>query len=570
MRWTYTPFPADEVAELGRAAGVSPVLAELLLRAGLNEPALAGKFLRPALAELQDPFLLRNLTLAVERLRQAIARSEEIVVLGDYDVDGVSSTALLVSILRRFGLNPRFVVPRRMEDGYGLSRSAIDRALEQGVPQLFIALDCGTNSHEEVAYLKSRQVDVLVIDHHRSKEKALEHVLLINPHVHGAEDDQAWRHLCTVGLVFKLCHGLIKHLRAENHATAHQIKLRDYLDLVAMGTVADLVPLHGENRILARFGLRILQGAERPGLRALMSIAGVRPELGLMPVDISFRLGPRINASGRLADAALSVELLLSEDESFCSQTARQLDAFNRERQDIERAITEEAEQTIETRYSDLPGIVLYGENWHPGVVGIVAGRVSRKYNRPCVVLGNEGELAKGSGRSVEGVNLVEVLGTCADLLSGWGGHPMAVGVAVHKGRVEEFRDRFADAVRTHVGGEVGEASLAISAWLMPDQIREQLMDELEELHPFGQGNPEPVFGIRSVILRQRPEVFKGQHFRFSIEDSRGRRLFGVAWKMAHRLPPLGVPIDLAVEVAWNHFNDRKLLQLELIDWRSQ
>ncbi|HRE80497.1 MAG TPA: single-stranded-DNA-specific exonuclease RecJ, partial [Opitutaceae bacterium] len=202
-------------------------------------------------------------------------------------------------------------------------------------------------------------------------------VLLINPHVYSGEEDGAWRHLCTVGLVFKLCHGLIKQLRNENHPLALRIKLRDYLDLVAMGTVADLVPLHGENRILARFGLRILQGAERPGLRALMLIAGVKPELGLMPVDISFRLGPRINASGRLADAALSVELLLSEDERFCSETARQLDAFNRERQDIERQITEEAEHIIETQYMDRPGIVLYGDNWHPGVVGIVAGRVS-------------------------------------------------------------------------------------------------------------------------------------------------------------------------------------------------
>ncbi|HRP03469.1 MAG TPA: DHH family phosphoesterase, partial [Opitutaceae bacterium] len=215
MRWTYTPFPAEEVEELCRTAGVSTVLAELLLRAGLKEPGLAAKFLRPALAELQDPFLLRNLDAAAARLRQAILNREELVVLGDYDVDGVSSTALLVSILRRFGLSPRFVVPRRMEDGYGLSRSAIDRALEQGVPRLFIALDCGTNSHEEVAYLISRGVEVMVIDHHRSKERKLDGVLLINPHVESGDDDDAWRHLCTVGLVFKLCQGLLKLLRSE-------------------------------------------------------------------------------------------------------------------------------------------------------------------------------------------------------------------------------------------------------------------------------------------------------------------------------------------------------------------
>jgi single-stranded-DNA-specific exonuclease len=568
MRWTYKPLPADEVEALTRKTGDSAVLAELLLRNGLGDADVAAKFLRPALAELNDPFLLPNVEAAAARLRRAIEAGEQIVVLGDYDVDGVSSTSLLVSILRRFGLHPHFVVPRRMEDGYGLSRSAIDRALERGKPDLFIALDCGTNSHDEVAYLFSQGIDVIVIDHHRSKEKPLAQGLLINPHVHGCEGDEAWRNLCTVGLVFKLAHGLLKLLRADNHPVAHAIKLRDYLDLAAMGTVADLVPLTGENRILARYGLRILQACERPGLRALMQVAGVKPDHAIMPVDISFRLGPRINASGRLADAALSVELMLSDDEQFCQETARQLDVFNRERQDIERQITEEAERMIEGEFSDWPGIVLFGENWHPGVVGIVAGRVTRKYNRPCVVLGNEGEFAKGSGRSVNGVNLVEVLGTCGEHLTSWGGHPMAVGVALNKTHLDHFRLRFADAVRISAGSDLIEPILTISAWITPDQIREKLMDELESMQPFGQGNPEPIFGIRGVVLRQRPEVFKQTHFRFSFDDSRGRRLFGVAWKMANRLPPVGVPLDFAVELAWNHFNDRKLLQLELIDWR--
>jgi single-stranded-DNA-specific exonuclease len=568
MRWSHKPFPADEVGKLSTQTGVTPVIAELLLRNGLSEPVAAASFLRPVLAELNDPFLLPNVELAAARLRKAIESAEDIVVLGDYDVDGVSSTTLLVSILRRFGAQPRFVVPRRMEDGYGLSRSAIDRALEQGKPQLFIALDCGTNSHDEVAYLVSQGIEVMVIDHHRSKEKPLDQGLLVNPHVHGSAGDEAWHNLCTVGLVFKVAHGLIKLLRAENHPVALQIKLRDYLDLAAMGTVADLVPLTGENRILARFGLRILQACERPGVRALMQIAGVRPDHGINPVDISFRLGPRINASGRLADAALSVELMLSDDEQFCDETAQQLDSFNRERQEIERHITEEAERMIERDFADWPGIVLFGENWHPGVVGIVAGRVSRKYNRPCVVLGNEGEFAKGSGRSVNGVNLVEVLGACCEELNSWGGHPMAVGVSLKKLHLETFRARFADAVRLAAGSDLIEPILHLSAWLTPDQIRDSFMDELEAMQPFGQGNPEPIFGVRGVVLRSRPEVFKLSHFRFNFEDSRGRRLFGVAWKMANRLPPTGVPLDFAVELAWNHFNDRKLLQVELVDWR--
>ncbi|HEX2099732.1 MAG TPA: single-stranded-DNA-specific exonuclease RecJ, partial [Candidatus Synoicihabitans sp.] len=568
MRWTYTPPPAEEVEALSRRTGLSPVLAELLWRRGITGDAEVQKFLRPALAELNDPFLVVNLASATARLRDAINRRENVVVLGDYDVDGVSSTALLVSLLRRFGLNPRFVVPRRMEDGYGLSRSAIDRALEGGRPHLFIALDCGTNAHEEVAYLEGLGVEVIVIDHHRSKDAAPARALLLNPHVYPCDSDGAWRNLCTVGLVFKLAHGLLKLLRTENHPVAFRIKLRDYLDLVALGTVADLVPLLGENRIMARYGLRILQSAERPGLKALMQVAGVKPEQGIMPVDVSFRLGPRINASGRLADAALSVELMLSEDEQYCAETARQLDAFNRERQDIERQITEQAEEMIERLYADWPGIVLYGESWHPGVVGIVAGRVSRKYNRPCVVLGNEGELAKGSGRSVDGFNLVDVLATCAEQLSSWGGHPMAVGVALRKTELDRFRERFAAAVRAHAGGDINERELPISAWLEPDQIGPKLMEEIELLHPFGQANPEPVFGLRGVVLRQRPEVFKDQHFRFSFDDQRGRRLFGVAWKMAQRIPPLRTPLELAVELRWNFFNDRKLLQLELVDWR--
>ncbi|HMD60000.1 MAG TPA: single-stranded-DNA-specific exonuclease RecJ [Opitutaceae bacterium] len=572
MRWIHTPVPAGDVAELGKRAGVGPVLAELLVRGGHRDPALASEFLHPDLSGLGDPFLIANLPTAAARLKAAIAAREKVVVLGDYDVDGVSSTALLVSVLRRFGLYPSFVVPRRSEDGYGLSRSAIDRALETGRPGLFVALDCGTNSHEEVAYLIGQGIDVLVVDHHRSKDRTLERGLLINPHVEGpggAAAQPAWQHLCTVGLVFKLLHGLLKQMRGENHPVAARIKLRDYLDLVAMGTIADLVPLLGENRILAKNGLRILQETARPGLRALMDVSGIGSAQMIMPVDISFRLGPRINASGRLADAALSVDLLLSDDADFARETARQLDAFNCERQDIERKITEEAEAMIEKLYIGDAGIVLFSEAWHPGVVGIVAGRVSRRYNRPCIVLGNEGDMAKGSGRSVDAISLVDVLATCPEGLASWGGHPMAVGVSLPKGELDGFRARFAAAVRSYAGDGIAEARLSIAAWLAPEQITDALMDELDAMHPYGQGNPEPVFGIRGAELRRRPEVFKARHFRFWLDDSRGRVLGGVAWKMAERVPPLGMALDLAVELNWNFFNDRRTLQLELVDWRK-
>jgi single-stranded-DNA-specific exonuclease len=568
MRWNYTPVHAESVAELARSAGTTPAVAELLLRAGLADPAAAGRFLQPALATLGDPFLLVNLETAVDRILRALRAKERVIVLGDYDVDGVCSTAILVSLLRRLGLEPTYVVPRRLEEGYGLTRTSIERALEQGKPDLFIALDCGTNSHEEVAMLRAQGIDVLIVDHHRSTEPAATGALLINPHVNPVAGDDAWRYLCTVGLVFKLAHGLLKKLRAENHPVALSIVLKDYLDLVAMGTIADLVPLQGENRVFARHGLRVLAETRRPGLLALMQVSGLKREQGLVPSDISFRLGPRINASGRLADAALSVDLLLSEDRIFSERIARQLDDLNRERQDIEREITERAERYVEEHFSTASGLVLFDEAWHPGVVGIVAGRISRKYNRPTIVLGNEGELAKGSGRGLIGFNLVEILGSCAVCLENWGGHPMAVGIALKKPRLDEFRAMFDEVIRKGRDGEAIEPGLELSGWIDATQLNEQLMGELEQIQPFGMGNPEPIFGVRGIRLRNRPDVFKEQHFRFAGEDATGRRVSGVAWKLADRLPPVGVPLEMAVQLNWNHYNGRKTLQIELLDWR--
>ncbi len=568
MRWNYTPVDPANVTELARCLGTSTVVAELLMRNGLSEADPAGRFLQPALATLGDPFLLSNLTAAVERLLRALRLGERVVVLGDYDVDGVCSTAILISLLRRLGLNPRFVVPRRAAEGYGLTRGSIDRALEAGKPDLFIALDCGTNSIDEVAYLRSLGVDVIIVDHHRSTELPAEGATLINPHVHPVENDGAWRYLCTVGLVFKLAHGLLKRLRAENHPVALGIVLKDYLDLVALGTIADLVTLTGENRIFARHGLRVMSETKRPGLLALMGVSGLKQEQGLLPSDISFRLGPRINASGRLADASLSVELLLSDDWQFCDKAARQLDDLNRERQDIEREITERAERYVEENFRAASGLVLFDENWHPGVVGIVAGRVSRKYNRPTIVLGNEGEFAKGSGRGINGFNLVEILAACSSCLENWGGHPMAVGVTLRKDRLAGFRTVFDEVVRRSRDQGAAEPGVELSGWLEGTQLTEQLMGELEQLHPFGMGNPEPVFGVRGVRLRNRPDVFKEQHFRFAAEDDKGRRISGVAWKLADRLPPVGQPLEMAIQLNWNYYNGRKMLQMELLDWR--
>lgn len=546
---------------------MSSILAELIGHLDLPDTAAAKRFLNPRLADLGDPFTVTHLRPAAERLCHSIDNAEVVTVFGDYDVDGVTSTALLVGILRCFGLDPHFVVPLRMEEGYGLSREAIDRAIDLEHPDLFVALDCGTNSVEEVAYLRGKGIDVLIVDHHRSKEGIPSECTLINPHVFD-EDKTIIKNLCTVGLVFKLVHGLLKLRRDQADPRAFEIQLREYLDLVAMGTVADMVPLVDENRVLARHGLRALKRTQRPGLRSLMKVSGMKNGVDVRPVDVSFRLAPRINASGRLADASLSVELILNRDPEFCLETAFRLDGFNRKRQDIERQITEEAFTQVEERFQDAGGMVVYGSEWHPGVVGIVASRLMRHFHRPCLVLGREGTMAKGSGRSVNGINLIEVLGSCRDLLDSWGGHPMAVGVSLEVDRVPEFQSRFDAAVKKAGEGREVEPILEVASWLDLEGVTEELLDELDRLHPFGQANPEPVFATRGVVFRTRPEVFKRQHFRFSISDRNRRRLSGVAWKMSDRLPPVGEPVDIAYRLNWNHYNGRQTMQMELTAWR--
>jgi len=566
IRWN-CPTPPAVVSTLAEALSLSPVFAGLLANRGFVDPALAEIFLRPRLAALDDPFRVQNLEAAAKLLDEIIAAGRDIVVFGDYDVDGVTSTALLVNVLRAFGAQPRFAVPRRLEEGYGLSRAAIERVLAGGVPGLFIALDCGTNAAEEVALLRERGCAVIIVDHHRSKAGLPEGCVLVNPHVY-EQPGAAWIQLCTVGLVFKLAHGFVKLRRAAGDPRAAALKLVDALDLVAMGTVADLVPLEGENRILARHGMRVLEKCNRPGLRALFAVSGLQPGQSLAASDISYRLGPRINASGRLGDAALPVELLLGDDPEACRSAAVTLDTLNRERQSIERQVTAEAEHQVEQTQLDASALVVFDERWHPGVVGIVAGKLCRQYARPCIVLGREGALAKGSGRSIPGLNLVDVLQPCAEFLAHWGGHPMAVGISLDASRLTDFHAAFSASVKTRRALLVEDAEgLELAAWLQPADLQEDFLRELELLHPYGEGNPEPVFGVRDARLSQ-PEIFSGDSYRCWVSNGKGR-VAAVAWKKAANMPPAQTPLDLAAKFAWNFWNGRQYPQLEILDWRK-
>jgi len=568
--WTHRSADDALVRRLQDALGVTRVVATLLSRLCADE-AEAERHLRPQLAHVSDPFAVGGLREAAERLVRAADRGERIAMLGDYDVDGVTSTAGLVHVLRRLGSQPDFYVPRRLEEGYGLSNLALDRILSGPKPDLFVALDCGTNSHAEVARLREAGIEVIIIDHHVAKDGPAAGCLLVNPRVLDAED-APWQALCTAGLTFKLIHAILKVLRLRGDERGTTLAVKDYLDLAALGTIADLVPLRAENRILASHGLRALSEARRPGVRALISVSGLEPGQTLTSTDISYRLGPRINASGRLADAAIPLRLLLAESEADCAEGAAQLDALNRERQEIDRKVTDEATAQLEGML-DAPGFVAQGE-WHPGVVGIAAGKLCRTFSRPVIVLGREGDVAKGSGRSVPGVNLVEVLQTCHDLLGNYGGHPMAVGVSMPIGNVAEFRRRFAEGVAARLAAQgqpqPSESAVDISASLTPEEVTAQVLDELEMLQPYGEGNPEPVFALRNVVL-DRPVQRFGEgnvNFRHTLMLSGGRRLGLLGWRMADRAPGAGQAVDFAVRLSWNRWQGRKHAQAEVIAWR--
>jgi len=568
MRWIKPSLNNGLAKQLEQQHGISSVAAALLVNRGFTDADLVEKFLSPGLQGLGDPLNVGNMRDAVAMVESALLGQQSILIFGDYDVDGVTSTVFLTHFLRQFGLSPRFVVPKRLSEGYGLSQESLQRALADGKPDLLIAVDCGTSSHAEIAWLREQGIKVLILDHHTSKESLPDDCVLVNPHVHD-EDSVPWKNLCSVGLVFKFCHAFLKIMRQNGDALAEQTDLREYLDLVAMGTVADLVPLEGENRILVKQGLKRLQRCRRPGICALMEVAGISLGDDIAPFDIGFKLGPRINASGRLSDAELPIQLLLNDDWNRCNEAARALDSYNKERQDIERAITESAEQHVESRYTDDLGLVLHESEWHAGVVGIVASRISRKFHRPALILGSDadGQL-KGSGRSIEGVDLVEVLKQCSDSIVQWGGHPMAVGLSVESARVDELRAAFNQVLKNNFPEGLPESTIRIDAVVGCSDLTEQLLEELECLAPYGQGNPEPVFMLEQVTL-QNVYPLGNSHFKFQMcRPGCPYPLEGVAWGLGHKKPEAGTSVDILAKYHWHAWRGRRGPRLTMLDWR--
>ena len=436
-------------------------------------------FLNPRLAALADPFLIGGMHDAVERIFHAIDHGQRIVLFGDYDVDGVTSLALLSEILHAYGNEPALFLALRMEEGYGLSTEGVARCLRQHNPELLIAIDCGTSSLAEIDSIKRAGIDVIVLDHHEPKSE-LPDCLLLNPKT----TSSGFNYLCSVGLTFKLCHALLKTRRID-------FDLKTALDLVALGTVADIVPLRGDNRVFVRSGSTMIGRSRRPGIAKLIEVAGVKQPV--MPEDIGFRLGPRLNAAGRLATAEKALRLLITDSPIEAAELARELDVQNRERQEVEKQILQQAEEELAKNF-DLTrdaGIILGARGWHPGVLGIVASRISKKYYRPTIIVGfDESGAGKGSGRSIEGCSMVRALGECSGGLEKFGGHEMAAGVSLREENLSKFREQFLDAVRRQLTDEGLAPRLYLDAEIGLEEINFDLLHWHEMLQPFGNGNP--------------------------------------------------------------------------------
>jgi single-stranded-DNA-specific exonuclease len=543
IRWVF-PETIDErvVCELARDLGVARFAAELLVRRGYQTAVEAELFLTPRLKTLSDPFLLPNMGAAVERILSAIVRGERIVLYGDYDVDGVTSLALLTRLLRAFGAKPACFLPMRVDEGYGMSPDGVARCVSEHAPQLIIAVDCGTASVAEIASLQAQGIDVIVLDHHECKDALPACIALVNPKL--GED---YHYLCSVGIVFKLAHAMLKRRPVEG------FDLRDYLDLVALGCVADLVPLRGENRVLVRRGLARLEASRWVGVRMLVEVSGLRSPFS--PGDIGFGLGPRLNAAGRLGTAQDALELLLTEDAGRARSLAVNLDAQNRERRAVEESVFKEAEVQLAEWFDAVrdAAIVVGAPGWHPGVVGIVASRLQKRYHRPTLVIGfDETGLGKGSGRSIEGLSLVAALARCAGHLEKHGGHEMAAGLTMREVNLADFRRSFCACARDLLTDEQLQPRLRLDAELALGEIDYALLDQHEALQPFGMGNPQPVFAARGVTLAAEPRVMKEKHLSLILRQ--GRREYRAVWFNAASEALPRPPWDVAFQIERNEW----------------
>jgi len=571
-RWQPAPPQPLLVRQLAATLNLPPLLTQCLLNRGLSEPGAITRFLRPRLQQLSDPFQLPDMDRAVTRLFQARERAESLVIFGDYDVDGVTSTALLIEVFEALGWSARHYLPHRMDEGYGLSQDAVENCLRQFPTTLLLAVDCGSTAVATIAWLQERGVDVIVLDHHQISSPTPAAVALVNPQAARtptpASDPPRFTELCSVGLAFKLAHALVKRGRETGLPGAADYDIRPLLDLVALGTIADIVPLVDENRILVAAGLARLNTTRRPGLRALKQIAQTPERLGVY--EVGYQLGPRLNAAGRLETAEESFRLLRAQDDAEALALARQLDARNHERQKIERGMVDEVIGAVRARFNPATDFVIVEGQllWHIGVVGIVASRVLQEFYRPTIIVGGEGELWRGSGRSIAGFDLAAALRECDDLLVHHGGHAMAAGLTIRPDQLDPLRQRLNELARRALRPADLQPPLRLDAEVGFHELSLDMLAQLDRLFPTGPGNPDVGLFTRNVT-HQRPLQRIGanrQHVKLWLTDGTATHE-AVWWNAGEASLPVG-RFDVAFAPRINEFNHRRIVQLKLLDWR--
>ena len=528
FKWNYktpTPERVEAAKELAEKVGMGPILADLLLQRGIRTESAAKRFFRPMLNELNDPFLMNDMDLAVDRLNDAMGRKERIMVYGDYDVDGCTAVALVYKFLQQFYSNMDYYIPNRYEEGYGVSHKGIDYAKETGVT-LVIVLDCGIKAIDEIAYAKSLGIDFIICDHHVPDDEMPPAVAILNPK--RPDSTYPYPHLSGCGVGFKLMQAF-----AKNNGIPFS-RLIPLLDFCAVSIASDIVPAMGENRILAYHGLKQLNQNPSVGLKAIIEVCGLAGR-ELTMSDIIFKIGPRINASGRMQNGREAVELLVEKDQKRALDEARHINEYNEQRKDVDKQMTEEANLIVEKleNQQHLSSIVLYGENWKKGVVGIVASRLTEIYYRPTVVMTLSNGMATGSARSVAGFDIYDAIKSCRDLLENFGGHTYAAGLSMKTSNIPEFTRRFQQYVNDHILPEQTQAILDIEEVIDFKDITKKMHSDLKKFAPYGPGNPKPLFCTRNVYDYGTSKVVgrNQEHIKLELVDSKSSNVMnGIAF----------------------------------------
>ncbi|WP_237039749.1 single-stranded-DNA-specific exonuclease RecJ [Phocaeicola faecalis] len=527
-KWNYQP-PSQEQTEAAKAlakeTGISPVLCKLLLERGITSAAEAKRFFRPQLSELHDPFLMKDMSIAVERLNQAMGKKERILVYGDYDVDGTTAVALVYKFLQQFYSNIDYYIPDRYNEGYGVSVKGVDYAYETGV-KLIIVLDCGIKAVEEIAYAKEKGIDFIICDHHVPDDVLPPAVAILN--AKRPDATYPYEHLSGCGVGFKFMQAFALNNGIEFH------QLTPLLDLVAVSVASDIVPIMGENRVLTYHGLKQLNSNPSVGLKAIIDICGLS-EKEITVGDIVFKIGPRINASGRIQNGKEAVELLIEKDFSSALEKANQINQYNETRKDLDKTMTEEANHIVDSLegLAERRTIVIYNEAWHKGVIGIVASRLTEIYYRPAVVLTRTDNLATGSARSVSGFDVYKAIENCRDLLENFGGHTYAAGLSMKVENVEEFTRRFEMYVSEHILPEQTSAVIDIDAEIDFRDITPKFHADLKKFNPFGPDNHKPVFCTHNVYDYGTSKVVgrDQEHIKLELVDNKSNNVMnGIAF----------------------------------------